>query len=88
MRTVVFPSKTDPPLVVDPDTVLSGPVSRQLFQSTSGTRGEVAELHCAIQQHQLALRRLLEPRELPDILSTEEILRLPVLEASDHPLAL
>ena len=24
MRTVIFPSKTDPPLVVDPDTVFSG----------------------------------------------------------------
>jgi hypothetical protein len=36
MRTIVFLSKTDPPLVVDPGTVLSGSVSRQLFQSISG----------------------------------------------------
>jgi hypothetical protein len=60
MWTVIFPRKADSPLVVDPDTVLSHSVSGQLFQSISRTRGEVAQLHCAIQHNQLALRRLLE----------------------------
>jgi hypothetical protein len=60
MLTVIFPDKTDPPLVVDPDAILSGPVPGQLFQSISWTRGEVAQLHRAIQHNQLALRRLLE----------------------------
>jgi hypothetical protein len=30
---VIHPDKTDAPLVVDPDAVLSFPVSRQRFQS-------------------------------------------------------
>jgi hypothetical protein len=60
VRTVVFPSKTDPPLIVDPDTVLSSPVTRQLFQPISWTRGKVTQLHRAIQHNQLTLRRPLE----------------------------
>jgi hypothetical protein len=56
----VFPRKTDPPLVIYPDAVLSGPVSRQLFQSISRSRSEIAELHGAIEHNQLTLRRLLE----------------------------
>ena len=85
MGTVIFPRKTDPPLVVNPDTVLSGPVPGQLFQSISWTRGEVGQGHRAIQHNQFALRRPLETRELSDILSSEKVFRSRVLEASDHP---
>jgi hypothetical protein len=50
MLTAIFPRKTDPPLVVDPDTILSGPVPGQLFQSIPWTRGEVGQGNRAIQK--------------------------------------
>jgi hypothetical protein len=33
VRVTVFPSEADSPLVIDPDTVLSGPIVPQFFQS-------------------------------------------------------
>ena len=59
IRTVVFPSKTDPPLFVDPDTVLLALFPDNL--SISGTRAEVAEFHRALQHHSLRSGAFLKP---------------------------
>ena len=83
MRTVVLPSKTNRhwPLIrilycpaLSPDNFSS------LFPGLAARSPSVT----AIQHNQLALRHLLETCELPDIFAAEKILRLPVLEASDH----
>src|SRR5674476_812211 len=49
----VGPDEADPPLLVDADAVLSGPVSAECFQSVAGRHSEVVQRFGGIQHHQL-----------------------------------
>ena len=59
MRTIAVPSKTNPPLALDLDTVCPALLAYN-FPTIRGTRRYVAEIHGGVQHHQLALGRPLE----------------------------
>ena len=59
VRIPIPPSKTNPELVVDPDTVLAPPSSFKRFQSEAGET-EIFERGCCIQKFQPDARRLLD----------------------------
>jgi hypothetical protein len=48
-RALVGPAKTNAILVIDPDTVLAFPVTRQLLESIRRRRRQVAQFHRGIQ---------------------------------------
>src|ERR1035438_1203746 len=57
VRIPIPPSKTNPKLVVDPDTVLAPPISFKRFQSEAGET-EIFERGCCVQKSQPDARRL------------------------------
>lgn len=78
------PSKTDPPLVVDANTVLSLSIAFERLQPVLGRRGEVAKLMSAIKHFELSSRDSLDIREPRHARSGEQKLRAGVREGDDH----
>src|SRR5438067_1085403 len=81
----VVPAETDPPLFVDPNAVLPGPIALQFLQAVSGRDAQVVKRFGRIDQEQFpecgALRRLGKPGSpLPQ----EQSLRVLVAETPDH----
>jgi len=67
------PSKADPPLVIDPDAVLTDPVSAELLKPVSRRHLKVSDHFCCIQDRELSQGdpleitvKLLDPGPLPD----------------------
>jgi hypothetical protein len=50
----IAPDKTDPPLIVDPDRVLTITVAAQCFQLISGRRRQNAQLRSCVKLEQLS----------------------------------
>ncbi len=48
------PAETDPPLIVDPDTVLPGAIAFELLQSVTGRHAEIVERLGGIDGHEFA----------------------------------
>ena len=85
MRTVGTPDEANAPLVVDPDAVLSDPVTSQAFQPVSGWAAEVLQRVRRVQEKQLPMRVTLDLGCQPgDPLSLEDPPRQGVPEAADH----
>jgi hypothetical protein len=81
----VLPDKTDSPLVVDPDAVLTLPISRELLETVTRWRFEVLQRFRPIQNREFAKSRpLYNWRQPPGPLALENLLGLSVTEASDH----
>ena len=87
-RPARFPAKHDPPLVVDPDGIPSGPVTFQRFQPVSGRHAKVPQFFRLVQVEQFSACRLVHGRwETPErrrAAVIEQIFRQPVAEGSDH----
>ena len=85
-RIAVLPSKTNAPLIVDPDTVLPSTLSAKLLESVSGRDAQILEDLRGIDDHQLAQHCVLElARISANPLPLEEPLGVPIAEAPDHP---
>ena len=84
MGSVRHPDKTDPPLIIDPDAVLSDPIPFQFLQPISCRRQQIFKIRCAIEHRQLPFRHLPKAGELLDVLSGKDQLRLLVSKASDY----
>jgi len=52
-RSGVGPGETDPPLLVDPDAVLSGPVAAEGLKAVAGRHPEILQDLGSVQHHQL-----------------------------------
>lgn len=76
MGSVRHPDKTDPPLIVDSDAMLAGPIPFQLLQSVSSGRQQVFEIGRAVQHGQFSFRRFSNTGEFLDGLSCKQSLRL------------
>lgn len=84
MRSVSYPDKTDPPLIIDPDTVLADPSPLQSFQSVACRREEVFQVRRVVEHREFPLRDLSEAGKLLHHLAGEELLRLLVPKPSNH----
>jgi hypothetical protein len=62
LRSSVRPHETDPPLVVDPDAVLSGSVTLERFEPVTGRNTKVVEYHRGSHLTKLAQCHPLDPR--------------------------
>ena len=84
----LVPSKTDAPLIVDPNAVLACAVASQPLQAVARRDAEIGQPHRRIQHAELPQRHSLNSRpELPDRLSLEEPVGVLVPKALDHAAA-
>lgn len=72
MGSVSSPDKADPPLLVDPDAVLSSPIPFQHLQPVSWRGEQVLEVRSVIEHGQFPLSHFPEAGEFLDRLSCKE----------------
>jgi hypothetical protein len=84
-RVAVIPVEADPPLIIDPDAMLTLPISREFFQAIPGRHFEVAQRISRVQQEELLQGRSVNILwELSRALAIEDPLGLFVSEAPNH----
>jgi hypothetical protein len=74
------PSETDPPLVIDADTALSGPISFQWLQTVAGNCRKIAEFSRGVQARQSPPRGFLNRSEPPATEAKMQTFGLPAPE--------
>ena len=80
-----IPFEADAPLIVDPDTELTGTRPAQLLEVIAGRYAEVIKDHRGIQLSQPPQRNALDVASVPaDRLALEEPLRVAIAEAANH----
>jgi hypothetical protein len=80
----VFPAKTDPPLIVDPDTVLSFTVSLQGFQPVSGRDLEVLKVFGPMQVQEPPPRDPFDRMKLRHVPIIEQCPGFVIAEGPNH----
>ena len=78
------PAEADAPLVIDPDAILSAPVSLQSLKTVSRRDPEVIQPRCGIKKHQFAPGGAFKTTKCSDELIVEQPFRVPIGKASDH----
>ena len=85
MRVAILPAKADPPLIVDPDTVLSSAIALELLEPVARRNTKVVQGFSCVHNHQLPQH---DPAEVAGIsadrLPVEEAGSVAVAEALDH----
>ena len=85
LGVAVRPAKADPPLIVDPDTVLSGAIAFELLESVAWWDTKVFKCLGSVHSHQLPQHHPSEVGRIPaDRLPVEQAGSVPVAEALDH----
>jgi hypothetical protein len=84
MGVIRHPDKIDPPLIVDSNTLLSGPIPFQSFLPITGRCDKILQVRCVVEHHESPLYDLPEAEEFPDQLSGKELLGLLVSKPSTH----
>jgi len=80
----VGPDKTNPPSVINPDTLLSFTVASQRFQSVSGRDPQVLQTARTMKVQELSAGSTLECSKAWDIHVVEQCLRILTPEGPDH----
>jgi hypothetical protein len=81
----VRPHEADPPLVVDPDAVLSDSIALERFESVSGRNAEVLKHRRRSHLTKFAQRHPVDPRiNRPHALTTPQMFGVLATERSDH----
>jgi hypothetical protein len=84
-RVALMPPEADPPLIIDPDTVLSRPIPLELLEAVARRRSEIFELLGRVKHHQFAEHEMQEfGGEASDALPLKKALRVAIREARDH----
>ena len=85
LGTALRPCEADPPLAVDPDAVLAGPVALQGFQPVARRHRQIAQIRRRVKLTQLALRRALDFAWKPSgELAMKQPFGIAVGKAADH----
>jgi hypothetical protein len=85
VRIAAVPPEADPPLIVDPDAVLTCAITAQPFQAVPRRHAKIVQPRRSIKHPELPQGHLLHPRSEPANRPTvEELLGFPVSEALDH----
>ena len=82
--SVRHPDKTDPPLIVDADAMLSGPITFQSLEMITGWRDKILQVRCVVEHREFPLCDLPEAREFPDQFSGKQLFGLLVSKPSNH----
>jgi hypothetical protein len=80
----VLPDEADPILIVDPDAVLSTPISAESLELIAGERAQVVESLCRMQLHELALSDAGNAPKPTRRIAIEERLGVSIPEGPDH----
>src|ERR1019366_5775895 len=83
-RVAFNPAKADPPLVVDPTTVLTSPIAGQSFQPIPRNRSQVGNGCHRVNVIELPFRHHGDTLKLPAELAPEDLLSFLVPEHPDH----
>src|SRR5262245_42461229 len=86
VRAIPAPSKTDAPLLIDPNTVLSLAVSRQALEPVTWEHCQSLQRICGIQDAQPFFRLAGKGTPLADDMPLKELFRVTIMEALDHAL--
>ena len=78
------PTEADPPLVVDPNAVLPGPISGQGFQPIPRNRSQVRNGRRRVNVIELSLGHYSDTLKLPAELAPEDLFGFLVPERPDH----
>ena len=79
------PAEADAPLIVDADTMLTGPIPGEFFKTVCGRDAKVEEARRRIKHDQLAKSNALKVRRHPaNPLPFKQALCVAVAEAADH----
>src|SRR5215813_6356896 len=76
------PYEADPPLIVDPDAVLTLSISPQGLEPVSGRHPEVRERSCPVEEQELSSRRALKRLETAGRPDPQRAARSPGTETS------
>jgi len=80
-----IPPEANPPLIVDPNAMLTFPISFQRLQPVTRRHSQIAQFRSGIDDSELLSCRILNiQREPPRDLSPIQVLSLLVFERSDH----
>ncbi len=82
--TVVFPSETQSPLLIDSDAMLPCPIPGQELQSIASQTYQILQCFSAVYDRKPARRLVSEALEVADPLTLEKSFGVSVLEASNH----
>jgi hypothetical protein len=81
----IRPPETDPPLIIDPDTVLPDTIALQSFQAVSGRYPQVLQFDSILKESQFPSCDLEKiTRDSFDALPLPDTLREPAPETFDH----
>ena len=78
------PTEADPPLVVDPNAVLPGPISEERFQPISWDHSQIRNGCRRVNVIELPFRHHGDTLKLPAELAPEDLFGLLVPERPDH----
>jgi len=85
IRIALPPLKADPPLLVDPDAVLPGPIPRKLLEPVARGNPQVAQIVGGVEHEELPKGGALQfDGPPPHSLSLKDLLGVRVPEALDH----
>ena len=84
LRPLRRPYKTNPKLVIDTDTVLTGTITLQCFEPIARRDTQVFQHTSEFQLLQLAPRDCFNVVEAPDTQSLKEVLRINAFEGQDR----
>jgi len=83
-RSVIMPTETDSPLIIDSDTVLPPPITAKFLQPVTGRHAQVVQILRAVEHLQLAFSLCLERTELPRRTAREQLLGVARGKRPDH----
>ena len=85
VRVSARPTEAEPPLVIDPDAVLTCAISQQFFEPIRRWHHQISKRGCCIQNPEFPKSGALQiGREPRDPLALEQLFRVLAPEAADH----
>jgi hypothetical protein len=80
-RILVSPFKTDPPLIVNPDAILTFPFPRQFFKPVGGWHAQIIQGHRIVKHSEFSESHLLDiSRKFSRSLEMKDFLRFSIFE--------
>lgn len=83
-RSAVFPAETNPPLLVDSDAELTGPIADKFPQTIAGRHAQILDAAGTFEQEKFPQRHMLQSGKSSRPFAKEYPVRFAAPETSDH----